>query len=259
MSTTTSTDARAAHENALWQALTDHPASTTNELATSASVPKSTARKILAGWLADDLVTRAADDDNRTGFRWRIADTTETVSTAPEPDPQATSVEPVTVAAAEASEAVDPAITADQTEVEPADEPDADKTSAGAEMPPAADNPDDGHAGSDADDATPAAQPADTVAGVCPLCGQPPKPQPQGLQPGALRGQVEDFLREHPGEEFTPGEIAKALGGKSSGAVYNACFALVGKYVAEHTCERPNKFKLHRSQQQEQQTEHEAR
>ncbi|WP_306358319.1 MULTISPECIES: hypothetical protein [unclassified Nocardia] len=257
MSTTTSAEARAAHENALWQALTDHPASTTNELATTASVPKSTARKILAGWLADDLVTRTADD-NRTGFRWRIADTTETVSTAPEPDPQATSVEPVTEAAAEASEAVDPATTADETGIEPADEPDGDKTSAGAETEPPADNPDDEHAGTDAGDDTPTAQSTDTVAGVCPLCGQPPKPHPRGLQPGALRGQVEDFLREHPGEEFTPGKIAKALGGKSSGAVYNACFALVGKYVAEHTCERPNKFKLHPSQQ-EQQAEHEAR
>jgi hypothetical protein len=31
------------------------------------------------------------------------------------------------------------------------------------------------------------------------------------LAPGALRGMVEDYLRDHPGEEFGPTAIAKAL------------------------------------------------
>lgn len=274
MSTTTSTDARTAHENALWQALTDHPASTTNELANTASVPKTTARKILTGWLADDLVTRAADDDNRTGFRWCIADTTpENGSPTAEPDTHAISVEPApaddgdaakpttsepATAEPETAAVPDTATTPEQPQTEPAET--ADAPAATDAEPPAADT--DGHAAPEqaSVDATPAAQAADPVpvTGVCPTCGQPPKPQPRGTQPGALRGQVEDFLREHPGEEFTPGQIAKELGGKSSGAVYNACFALVGKYVAEHTCERPNKFKLHPSQEA-QQAEQEAR
>ncbi|MFI9509048.1 hypothetical protein [Nocardia sp. NPDC052566] len=261
MSTTTSTDARTTHENTLWQALTDHPASTTNQLATIASVPKSTARKILTGWLADDLVTRVADDDNRTGFRWRIADTTETTSPAPEPDPQASSVEPVASALAEATVVTDTPTSTDQAETETANEPNTEPDNEPEPEPnnepdaqPPAHTTGDGHTTPDGDDTATATQPADAVpvAGVCPTCGQPPRPQPRGLQPGALRGQVEDFLREHPGEEFTPGKIAKELGGKSSGAVYNACFALVGRYVAEHTCERPNKFKLHPSQEEQQ-------
>ncbi|MCP2170090.1 MarR family transcriptional regulator [Goodfellowiella coeruleoviolacea] len=53
------------------------------------------------------------------------------------------------------------------------------------------------------------------------VADQAPRKEPR-LAPGALRGQVEDFLRERPGEEFGPAAIAKALGGKASGAVNNA-------------------------------------
>lgn len=64
------------------------------------------------------------------------------------------------------------------------------------------------------------------------------------LAPGALSGMVEDFLREHPGQEFGPVEIAKALGGKSSGAVSNALDKLVVNGTAVKTSDRPKRFAL---------------
>jgi hypothetical protein len=64
------------------------------------------------------------------------------------------------------------------------------------------------------------------------------------LAPFALRGMVEDHLRNHPGEEFGPVAIAKALGGKSSGAVSNALDKLVAAGTAVKTKERPRRFAL---------------
>ncbi|WP_305082743.1 MULTISPECIES: hypothetical protein [unclassified Nocardia] len=100
------------------------------------------------------------------------------------------------------------------------------------------------------------AVPAASVTGVgmdpnevCPTCGRSGS---TASPAGHLRSLVETYLRKHPDKEFTPGEIAKALG-KSSGAVYNACFVLVGKFVAEYTCEHPHKFRLHPTKAAEQQ------
>lgn len=64
------------------------------------------------------------------------------------------------------------------------------------------------------------------------------------LPSGALRGMVEDFLSDHPGEEFGPVTIAKALGGKSSGAVSNALDKLVDEGVAVKTNDKPRRFAL---------------
>jgi hypothetical protein len=64
------------------------------------------------------------------------------------------------------------------------------------------------------------------------------------LAPGALRGMVEDFLRDHPGKEFGPTAIAKDLGGKSSGAVSNALDKLVEDGVAVRTQDKPRRFAL---------------
>jgi hypothetical protein len=64
------------------------------------------------------------------------------------------------------------------------------------------------------------------------------------LAPGALRGMVEDFLRDHPGAEFGPTAIAKELGGKSSGAVSNALDKLVADSVAVKTQDKPRRFAL---------------
>uniref|UniRef100_UPI002458663E hypothetical protein n=1 Tax=Nocardia cyriacigeorgica TaxID=135487 RepID=UPI002458663E len=74
-------------------------------------------------------------------------------------------------------------------------------------------------------------------------------PHPDKLAPGALRGLVEDHLRDHPGQEFTPHQIGKALGGRSSGAVHNALVRLADSGVAEMTTTRPKKFALAPSSQ----------
>ncbi|MBF6238708.1 MarR family transcriptional regulator [Nocardia otitidiscaviarum] len=243
MSTNTDTTAapstrttRSASEDALWAALTDHPGSTTAELAEAASVAKSSARKILTGWAADQLITRDhTGDDPRAGHRWIIpateADTPETDTPASESETDNAS----------APDDADPATDA-ATDPAPATDPQADAEMATPGSEQAGDPP-----ASDTAPTQTAADPTAPVEGVCPTCARP-LPKSKGLQPGALRGLVEDFLRDHPGQEFTPGQIAKELD-RSSGAVYNALFSLVGKYVAEETCERPHKFRLHPDQE----------
>ena len=64
------------------------------------------------------------------------------------------------------------------------------------------------------------------------------------LAAGALRGMVEDHLRDHPGAAFSPVEIARALGGKSSGAVSNALDKLVTSSVAVQVQDKPKRFAL---------------
>ncbi|MGW2665949.1 MarR family transcriptional regulator [Nocardia tengchongensis] len=243
--TTRPTDTRTAQESAVWQALTAAPGASAVELARATSVPKSAVSKILGQWAGDDRIVRANNGDDRTGFRWRIADQQTapgTGSTAADPDTRATTGAPAP------AEAAAKATTADTT-------PSADHDSNADAAVPQTPTPTDVKAmGPDAaaGEGDSALGTATVVVGVCSTCGLSPKRQPRESQAGVLRGKVEDFLREHPTEEFTPGQIAKALGGKSSGAVYNACFALVGKFVAEYTCERPNKFRLHPDQAKQQ-------
>jgi hypothetical protein len=61
---------------------------------------------------------------------------------------------------------------------------------------------------------------------------------------------VEDYLRDHPGEQFGPTAIAHALGGKSSGAVSNALDKLVEDGVATKTQDKPRRFALAPSEQE---------
>ncbi|MGV9832919.1 hypothetical protein ACWDUL_01760 [Nocardia niigatensis] len=207
---------RTASEDALWNALDANPGSTTNELAQASSVAKSSARKILAGWLADGLVTRD-NTGTDSAFRWIIEDT-ETAEAEVDPD----SVAPETAATEDSAPAT--------TEPDPAPASEAARVPSGD---------------------TPAPTP-----GMCPTCGRK-MPKTTGLQPGALRGLVEDWLREHPDQEATPGQISKELN-RSSGAIVNALFSLVGKGIAVETCERPHKFKLHPDQKAAQEAEQTA-
>ncbi|WP_431879447.1 hypothetical protein [Amycolatopsis sacchari] len=61
---------------------------------------------------------------------------------------------------------------------------------------------------------------------------------------------VEDYLRDHPDDEFGPTAIAKALGGKSSGAVSNALDKLVLDGTAMRTKDKPRRFRLAPSEQE---------
>ncbi|MFE2755426.1 MarR family transcriptional regulator [Actinosynnema sp. NPDC059335] len=69
--------------------------------------------------------------------------------------------------------------------------------------------------------------------------------QPKGerLAPGALRGMVEDYLREHPDQDFTPNVIGKALT-RSAGAVHNALEKLVDGGYAVRTSDKPKRYAL---------------
>jgi predicted transcriptional regulator len=62
------------------------------------------------------------------------------------------------------------------------------------------------------------------------------------LAPGALRGLVEDYLRDNSGE-FSPNAIGKELN-RSSGAVHNALETLVTSGYAVRTSDKPKKYSL---------------
>ncbi len=63
------------------------------------------------------------------------------------------------------------------------------------------------------------------------------------LAPGALHGMVEDYLRDHPDEEFGPTKIGHELG-RSTGAVGNALERLVTAGYAVRTNDRPKRYAL---------------
>ncbi|NKY89887.1 hypothetical protein [Nocardia veterana] len=101
----------------------------------------------------------------------------------------------------------------------------------------AASSAESGPTGDATDDSAPDTGAADSGAATAHQEGSP------RLAPGALRGQVEDFLRNHPTSEFSPHEIGKALA-RSSGAVHNALARLSELGTARRTSDRPKKFAL---------------
>jgi nitric oxide reductase NorQ protein len=72
--------------------------------------------------------------------------------------------------------------------------------------------------------------------------GSPAGPPGRRLGSGELRAMVLAHLTEHLGQSFTPGELAHALGGRSTGAIGNALATLVerGRVTCTHT--RPRRF-----------------
>ncbi|CCF64764.1 hypothetical protein [Nocardia cyriacigeorgica] len=184
-------------EKALWAALNSNPGSTAAELARTAEIGASTARKTLARWVADHHVHREPKSDPRS------ADTWSATSCPADSDTRIDQPEPTT-------ETVDPGNEGEtRTEQAAAD-------TAGAAQKPEGSEPtvvDNGEA------------------------------KPDKLPPGGLRGQVEDYLRDHPGESFTPHQIGKALE-RSCGAVHNALVKLAATGVADQTNDAPKKFAL---------------
>ncbi|NUT91994.1 MAG: hypothetical protein HOY78_08170 [Saccharothrix sp.] len=65
------------------------------------------------------------------------------------------------------------------------------------------------------------------------------------LAPGALRGLVEGYLREHAGEAIGPNRIGKALK-RSSGAVANAVEKLVADGCAVRVTDKPKTYAIAR-------------
>lgn len=244
----------------LEKALRANPNSTVTDLARAAEIGKSTAAKILSKWHKGGSVTRTpgiGEGGRRAAELWAInaagtgadADPTECSSvadadsvgsgqtdvTAAEPTaPQSTlsvSAEggPTDIAGDNTSGATNTGGTeAAATELagsvvtepaNPAAQPVVDNAAPGSDTTPDGVNRDN----------------ADKDGGTVKVAR---------LAPCALRGMVEDHLRDHPGEEFGPVVIAKALGGKSSGAVSNALDKLVAAGTAVKTKERPRRFAL---------------
>jgi hypothetical protein len=242
--------ARTDAEDALWAALHAHPNSTSTELSKAATIGKSTAQKILTRWAGEGSVTRTAgiaEGGRRAADRWTItpdaadtpadtvqdggdpADDTATAGTPdPAPDtPEAIDTAPPDGADPEPTDSAPTTTAAADTKPDTATADDAPETVAPADAEPVAETPEPtvDSAGSDVT----AADAGKTAA---------------RLAPGALRGMVEDHLRDHPDLEFSPVDIARKLGGKSSGAVSNALDKLVTDKIAVQTKERPKRFAL---------------
>jgi predicted transcriptional regulator len=201
-------------EDKLWAALHANPDSTASELSDTAAIGKSTAAKILARWAGEGNVRRTcgiSEGGRRAADRWSITKTGDSaevdVEVAPEPPP--------------ASESADTAVpvTVDQS------------TDCAAGAGPAVD-----HAPADV---TADTVDEDGVSGGARAAGE----KAPRLAPGGLRGLVEDFLRDHSSEEFSPSRIGKELD-RSSGAVHNALEKLVATGYAVQTNAAPKRYAL---------------
>ncbi|MGW5643661.1 MarR family transcriptional regulator [Saccharopolyspora sp. NPDC003762] len=195
---------RTESQDKVWAALHSNPGATTADLAESAKVGRSTAGKILAAWAMDGSVNRItgiADGGRRSADRWTI---THTDQTTPLPGTTDTACDGV---AAEPTNAEEP------TNNERAAEARAENT----ESPDTVQN-------RSGDDDTPGA------------VTKGPR-----LSKGELRGMVEDYLTDHPGEEFSSNTIGKALN-RSSGAVNNALEKLVADGYAVRAQDKPKRF-----------------
>ena len=91
---------------------------------------------------------------------------------------------------------------------------------------------------------SPAAPPVPPVPPVPPgtLSGGTPAGSGR-LRNGELRRQVAAFLAGRPGEEFTPGAVARGLSDRSAGAVANALTALGAAGQAEQTTAKPVRWR----------------
>ncbi|UGT53987.1 hypothetical protein [Nocardia asteroides] len=207
-----------AEARALWKALGTYPGSTTVELAKLVNIAASTARHLLTEWELAGAVWAVSDPDKpRAGKNWTAGTKPEPAPTPPDPAPEPATPEPVAPEPATRAEQTVPADPAPNTTAETAvAAPTGDEPATGSPVPPAvADN----GAAADAEST------------------------PDRLPAGALRGQVEDFLHENPGKEFTPHQIGKALA-RSSGAVHNALVKLTDGGTACQTSTAPRKFTL---------------
>ncbi|MCR6488304.1 hypothetical protein M8542_36285 [Amycolatopsis sp. OK19-0408] len=240
--------------------LATKPGSTTAELAIAAGVGRSTAAKILARWDRDGAAVRTAADGPRKPDTWTLipSDTVITASepqdTLPDPAAHADSngkTAPADVAASEQTEPIsddgeDPA--SDETVIDDrASGTDAKADAAAGGGPTLAtddDSTQENHARppeAPVSDNKPGA--AVDSPGSSVVTAEAPSTGKDRLAKGALRGLVEEYLSERPGESFGPAQIGKALA-RSGGAVNNALEKLVADGYAIKTCEAPKRFTI---------------
>ncbi|VVJ22692.1 Uncharacterised protein [Amycolatopsis camponoti] len=242
-------------------ALADNPGATTAALAIAAGVGRSTAAKVLASWGRDGSAVRTAGDGPRNPDTWTLAvsdnaapagDATDTpTDVAASPDPSSGTDETGTRPDTTDTHAVpgdDPSNEPESTTGVPTDASDADGQQPSDEKivkgSPAAPH----GLGTDVDAATPPPDPA-TVAPVPDTNVESDEPasttstDKTRLPKGGLRAMVEEYLTEHPHEDFGPAKIGKELS-RSGGAVNNALEKLVADGYAIKTCEAPKRFKI---------------
>jgi predicted transcriptional regulator len=201
-------------EDKLWEALHAHPNTTAADLSVAANIGKSTAQKILVRWAGDGSVTRTAgiaQGGRRAADRWVITEVDGApADTADSTEP--TDTVPSDTAADDVSGTTDTGVT---------DSTDAESVVAAV--------------------TTSAHDSAISGGGDTATAGGGQKAT--RLASGALRGMVEDFLREHPGDQFSPNQIGQQLK-RSSGAVNNALEKLVSDGYALRTQEKPKRFQF---------------
>ena len=246
----TAATVRTDAEDKLWAALHAHPNNTAAELSAAAKIGKSTAQKILVKWAGDGSVTRTAgiaDGGRRAADLWAITNVDDAPVAAAQGDADEGDVDSADTAQA----APDSPVAPDHTEAATAADGEPTEPASPEPMDAAADDTQDTAAteASDPAQAEPVVEAATPTDGGAATTADPGTEGGGGdkaarLAPGALRGMVEDYLRDHPGDQFGPTAIANALGGKSSGAVSNALGKLVDDGTAVKTQDKPRRFAL---------------
>lgn len=248
-------------DRALWAALGDNPGSTTAALADTAGIGASTARRLLTGWETAGAARSVTDPASPRAAKTWTAGSAAPVATEPEPAmPEPATPDPATTEPA-TPEPVDPQ---PGPAVPAAPEPvtsESDSAEPDAPEPVSVETPEPADPAEEAAPADPAPDSAPEPAAAAPTGDDPTEPAPVAPKPpaesaaanaestverlpaGALRGQVEDYLRDNPGKEFTPHQIGKALE-RSSGAVHNALVTLTKVETARQTSTAPKKFTL---------------
>jgi predicted transcriptional regulator len=211
----------------VWAALEAQPGATTAQLAITAGIGRSTAGKILAEWAKDGSVERTPggiDGGRRTPDRWAIAASAGNTTPGEDTSPNAAT-----------SDAANPP---DQTE----------ESTAGLTATEVQDDrPNVNVAPIPGDDVAEGTDPATSDAHDEHLRGDVVLgDKPARLGSGALRGLVEDYLRDHAADTFGPSGIGTALG-RSAGAVNNALEKLVEIGYARRTQDKPKRFQFNAS------------
>lgn len=268
---------------ALWAALGTNPGSTTATLADTAGIGVSTARRLLTEWESARAVRSYTDPETpRAAKTWftagsaapePAAEPAGPVAAEPEPAtpepatpepaaPEPAAPEPVNPQPGPAVPAAPEPVTPEPDSVEPVPaEPDSPEPAAPEPVSLDPATPDSSDPAEEAAPAAPAPDGAPETGAAAPTGDDPADPAPVAPAPpaepaaaeaestvvrlpaGALRGQVEDYLRDNPGKEFSPHQIGKALE-RSSGAVHNALVKLTKDGTARQTSSAPKKFTL---------------
>ncbi len=231
-------------DKAVWVALGNNPGFTADELADAAGIACSTTRRILSGWETAGTARSHRDlDSPRSARTWTTADQATATAPAELAGEEPVVVEPTEPAAVEEAEPV--AVEASEPVIGSVSSQSGATAQPGSSTAPADPGPDTGQP-QPAVAAPMGEQPADPVpeaaaSGPDVAAAQPESPV--RLASGALRGQVEEYLRDHPGQEFSPHQIGKAIT-RSSGAVHNALVKLTKTGIATQTSAAPKKFRF---------------